>query len=212
MILLDELNLAPTSVLEALAPLLYSQSEWLQTTSMSAPIRIPKRRLIVATMNPKTVKGNRKTLPGSILSMLTPVSLPVLQWSDLYIVAMSRVPSNTACTKHVLARLSQVLEDEQGKTMFISLRDALKVVELVHYLVSCYTENTPLDTHHIDAMLCAAVSAILPSAGQERSVKEIDVVLANVQKLFSLILVRSSADLLQERSNCIGCLQYPEKP
>ena len=67
--------------------------------------------------------------------------------------------------------------------MFISLRDALKVVELVHYLVSCYTENTPLDTHHIDAMLCAAVSAILTSAGLERSAKEIDVVLANDQKL-----------------------------
>ncbi|CAF1142018.1 unnamed protein product, partial [Didymodactylos carnosus] len=73
-ILLDELNLAASEVLEGLIPLLYRDTHTYTVPSTGETIETTNI-LIFATMNPTTIGGGRSKLPRSISNLFTIVQL-----------------------------------------------------------------------------------------------------------------------------------------
>jgi len=73
-VLLDEVNLACSAVLDAVAPLLDPTAEVIHIAGMDEPINISSLR-VFATMNPSSIGGNRRKLPRSITNYFTSVKL-----------------------------------------------------------------------------------------------------------------------------------------
>ena len=84
-ILLDELNLASSEVLEGLAPLFYRSVNSYTVPNTGKTIDLSDV-LIFATMNPSTIGGGRNKLPRSISNLFTIVQLDEYSPEELHVI------------------------------------------------------------------------------------------------------------------------------
>ena len=91
-VLLDELNLAPQSVLEGLNACLDHRAE-VYIPEIDQTFDCPKSFRIFATQNPLQEGGGRKGLPRSFLNRFTKVYVESLQYTDLVFITAHRFGS-----------------------------------------------------------------------------------------------------------------------
>ncbi|XP_066464567.1 midasin isoform X2 [Eleutherodactylus coqui] len=180
-IILDELNLAPTDVLEALNRLLDDNRE-LFITETQEVVKAHPRFMLFATQNPPGIYGGRKVLSRAFRNRFVELHYDELPSTELETILHKRccLPPSY-CTKLVAVMLE--LQSHRrgssvfaGKHGFITLRDLFRWAE--RYRLSEQTETDYDWLQHL------ANDGFLLLAGRVRKQEEVDVILRVLKKCF----------------------------
>ncbi|XP_038203305.1 midasin isoform X1 [Arvicola amphibius] len=180
-IVLDELNLAPTDVLEALNRLLDDNRELLITETQEV-VRAHPRFMLFATQNPPGLYGGRKVLSRAFRNRFVELHFDELPSSELEVILHKRcgLPPSY-CSKLVKVMLdlqsyrrrSSVFAGKQG---FIALRDLFRWAE--RYRLAEQTEKDYDWLQHL------ANDGFMLLAGRVRKQEEADVIQEVLEKHF----------------------------
>lgn len=124
-ILLDELNLAPQSVLEGLNAILDHRGE-VYVPELNKTFKLDKQTRIFASQNPLRQGGGRKGLPQSFLNRFTKVYLRTLNSNDLCHIIKAKYGKYFDQLKHFLLPTLSSIEtiDESNVSYFESAETA----------------------------------------------------------------------------------------
>ncbi|XP_040839706.1 midasin isoform X2 [Ochotona curzoniae] len=188
-IILDELNLAPTDVLEALNRLLDDNRELLITETQEV-VRAHPRFMLFATQNPPGLYGGRKVLSRAFRNRFVELHFDELPSSELETILHKRCSLPPSyCSKLVKVMLdlqsyrrsSSVFAGKQG---FITLRDLFRWAE--RYRLA---EQTDKD---YDWLQHLANDGFMLLAGRVRKQEEVDVIQQVLEKHFKKKLCPNS--------------------
>uniref|UniRef100_H0VTT4 Midasin n=1 Tax=Cavia porcellus TaxID=10141 RepID=H0VTT4_CAVPO len=180
-IILDELNLAPTDVLEALNRLLDDNRELLITETQEV-VKAHPRFMLFATQNPPGLYGGRKVLSRAFRNRFVELHFDELPSPELETILHKRCSLPPSyCTKLVKVMLdlqsyrrsSSVFAGKQG---FITLRDLFRWAE--RYRLTEQTEK------EYDWLQHLANDGFMLLAGRVRKQEEIDVIQEVLEKHF----------------------------
>lgn len=180
-IVLDELNLAPTDVLEALNRLLDDNRE-LFITETQEVVRAHPRFMLFATQNPPGLYGGRKVLSRAFRNRFVELHFDELPSSELEAILHKRCSLPPSyCSKLVKVMLelqsyrrrSSVFAGKQG---FIALRDLFRWAE--RYRLAEQTEKDYDWLQHL------ANDGFMLLAGRVRKQEEADVIQEVLEKHF----------------------------
>uniref|UniRef100_A0A8C4LBG4 Midasin n=1 Tax=Equus asinus asinus TaxID=83772 RepID=A0A8C4LBG4_EQUAS len=180
-IILDELNLAPTDVLEALNRLLDDNRELLITETQEV-VKAHPRFMLFATQNPPGLYGGRKMLSRAFRNRFVELHFDELPSSELETILHKRCSLPPSyCSKLVKVMLdlqsyrrsSSVFAGKQG---FITLRDLFRWAE--RYRLAEQTEK------EYDWLQHLANDGFMLLAGRVRKQEEVDVIREVLQKHF----------------------------
>ncbi|CAH6790218.1 midasin [Phodopus roborovskii] len=180
-IVLDELNLAPTDVLEALNRLLDDNRELLITETREV-VRAHPRFMLFATQNPPGLYGGRKVLSRAFRNRFVELHFDELPSSELETILHKRCSLPPSyCSKLVKVMLdlqsyrrrSSVFAGKQG---FIALRDLFRWAE--RYRLAEQTEKDYDWLQHL------ANDGFMLLAGRVRKQEEADVIQEVLEKHF----------------------------
>ncbi|XP_037699423.1 midasin isoform X2 [Choloepus didactylus] len=180
-IILDELNLAPTDVLEALNRLLDDNRELLITETQEV-VKAHPRFMLFATQNPPGLYGGRKVLSRAFRNRFVELHFDELPSSELETILHKRCSLPPSyCSKLVKVMLdlqsyrrsSSVFAGKQG---FITLRDLFRWAE--RYRLAEQTEK------EYDWLQHLANNGFLLLAGRVRKQEEVDVIQEVLEKHF----------------------------
>uniref|UniRef100_UPI00398F5005 midasin isoform X2 n=1 Tax=Pristiophorus japonicus TaxID=55135 RepID=UPI00398F5005 len=185
-IILDELNLAPTDVLEALNRLLDDNRE-LFITETQEVVKAHPRFMLFATQNPPGLYGGRKVLSRAFRNRFVELHFDELPSGELEIILHKRCCLPPSYCK----RLVKVMLDLQsyrrgssvfaGKHGFITLRELFRWAE--RYRLADQTVQTYDWIRHI------ATDAFMLLAGRVRKEEEVAVIRRILEKEFKKRLV-----------------------
>ncbi|XP_008565442.1 PREDICTED: midasin [Galeopterus variegatus] len=180
-IILDELNLAPTDVLEALNRLLDDNRELLITETQEV-VKAHPRFMLFATQNPPGLYGGRKVLSRAFRNRFVELHFDELPSSELETILHKRCSLPPSyCNKLIKVMLdlqsyrrsSSVFAGKQG---FITLRDLFRWAE--RYRLAEQTEK------EYDWLQHLANDGFMLLAGRVRKQEEVDVVQGVLEKHF----------------------------
>ncbi|XP_066867568.1 midasin isoform X2 [Kogia breviceps] len=180
-IILDELNLAPTDVLEALNRLLDDNRELLITETQEV-VKAHPRFMLFATQNPPGLYGGRKMLSRAFRNRFVELHFDELPSSELETILHKRCSLPPSyCSKLVKVMLdlqscrrgSSVFAGKQG---FITLRDLFRWAE--RYRLAEQTEK------EYDWLQHLANDGFMLLAGRVRKQEEVDVIQEVLEKHF----------------------------
>uniref|UniRef100_A0A8C5QIK7 Midasin n=1 Tax=Leptobrachium leishanense TaxID=445787 RepID=A0A8C5QIK7_9ANUR len=180
-IILDELNLAPTDVLEALNRLLDDNRE-LFITETQEVVRAHPRFMLFATQNPPGIYGGRKILSRAFRNRFVELHYDELPSAELETILHKRCnlpPSYCSKLVAVMLELQAYRRGSSvfaGKHGFITLRDLFRWAEryrLSEQIVSEY-----------DWLQHLANDGFMLLAGRVRKQEEVDVILKVLKKCF----------------------------
>ncbi|KAM6185923.1 midasin [Rhynchocyon petersi] len=180
-IILDELNLAPTDVLEALNRLLDDNRELLITETQEV-VKAHPRFMLFATQNPPGLYGGRKVLSRAFRNRFVELHFDELPSSELETILHKRCSLPPSyCSKLVKVMLdlqsyrrgSSVFAGKQG---FITLRDLFRWAE--RYRLAEQTEK------EYDWLQHLANDGFMLLAGRVRKQEEVDVIKEVLEKHF----------------------------
>ncbi|XP_013366225.1 PREDICTED: midasin isoform X2 [Chinchilla lanigera] len=180
-IILDELNLAPTDVLEALNRLLDDNRELLVTETQEV-VKAHPRFMLFATQNPPGLYGGRKVLSRAFRNRFVELHFDELPSPELETILHKRCSLPPSyCTKLVKVMLdlqsyrrsSSVFAGKQG---FITLRDLFRWAE--RYRLAEQTEK------EYDWLQHLANDGFMLLAGRVRKEEEVDVIQEVLEKHF----------------------------
>ncbi|XP_056422084.1 midasin [Hyla sarda] len=194
-IILDELNLAPTDVLEALNRLLDDNRE-LFITETQEVVKAHPRFMLFATQNPPGIYGGRKILSRAFRNRFVELHYDELPSPELETILHKRCSLPPSyCTKLVAVMLE--LQSHRrgssvfaGKHGFITLRDLFRWAE--RYRLSEQTEK------NYDWLQHLANDGFLLLAGRVRKQEEENVILGVLKKCFKKEVV---PEILFSREN-----------
>ena len=139
-VLLDEMNLAPQSVLEGLNAVLDHRGTVYIPELGRSFVRHPSFR-IFAAQNPLHQGGGRKGLPKSFLNRFTKVYVQEMSPNDLLLICRNLFPSYPADLLQKMIAYMAVLNDEtmvrrsfarEGAPWEFNLRDVIRWATLIH--------------------------------------------------------------------------------
>ncbi|XP_055981327.1 midasin [Sorex fumeus] len=180
-IILDELNLAPTDVLEALNRLLDDNRELLITETQEV-VKAHPRFMLFATQNPPGLYGGRKVLSRAFRNRFVELHFDELPSSELETILHKRCSLPPSyCSKLVKVMLdlqsyrrgSSVFAGKQG---FITLRDLFRWAER-------YRLTEQMDKEY-DWLQHLANDGFMLLAGRVRKQEEVDVIQGVLEKHF----------------------------
>uniref|UniRef100_A0A8C6R246 Midasin n=1 Tax=Nannospalax galili TaxID=1026970 RepID=A0A8C6R246_NANGA len=180
-IVLDELNLAPTDVLEALNRLLDDNRELLITETQEVVKAHPRFRLF-ATQNPPGLYGGRKVLSRAFRNRFIELHFDELPSSELETILHKRCslpPSYCSRLVRVMLDLQSYRRSSSvfaGKQGFITLRDLFRWAE--RYRLAAQTEKDYDWLQHL------ANDGFMLLAGRVRKQEEVDVIQEVLEKHF----------------------------
>lgn len=180
-ILFDEINLAPPETLEALSPLLDPSNEEFTLPDSNQTILL-KDIPIFATMNPTSVKGNRKQLPASFENFFTRIPLYNISWEETKEICLKdKMMSKifTQCKPGFLDLLftshQEISRLENKLTTTISLRDLQKLAAVMNIFLNTPSSTTTTDSKQqlisdLESYLacCVVFVARLPSSDDQQ--------------------------------------------
>eukprot|EP00062_Callorhinchus_milii_P017796 gi/632970574/ref/XP_007901724.1/ PREDICTED: midasin [Callorhinchus milii] len=180
-IILDELNLAPTDVLEALNRLLDDNRELLITETQEV-VKAHPRFMLFATQNPPGLYGGRKVLSRAFRNRFVELHFDELPSAELEIILHKRCSLPPSyCTKLVKVMLD--LQSRRrgssvfaGKHGFITLRDLFRWAE--RYRLAVQTEK------EYDWLQHLANDGFMLLAGRVRKSEEVAVIRGVLEKHF----------------------------
>uniref|UniRef100_A0A8C0HJP3 Midasin n=1 Tax=Chelonoidis abingdonii TaxID=106734 RepID=A0A8C0HJP3_CHEAB len=180
-IILDELNLAPTDVLEALNRLLDDNRELFITETQEA-VRAHPRFMLFATQNPPGLYGGRKVLSRAFRNRFVELHFDELPTAELETILHKRCSLPPSyCSKLVKVMLS-LQSYRRGSTVFagkhgfITLRDLFRWAE--RYRLAEQTEKDYDWLQHL------ANDGFMLLAGRVRKQEEVDVIQSVLEKHF----------------------------
>ncbi|XP_062836825.1 midasin isoform X1 [Anolis carolinensis] len=180
-IILDELNLAPTDVLEALNRLLDDNRE-LFITETQETVKAHPKFMLFATQNPPGLYGGRKVLSRAFRNRFVELHFDELPSTELETILHDgcRLPPSY-CTKlvNVMLELQSYRRGSSvfaGKHGFITLRDLFRWGE--RYRLAKQTEK------NYDWLQHLANDGFMLLAGRVRKQEEVDVIQTVVEKHF----------------------------
>ncbi|XP_059970578.1 midasin isoform X2 [Mesoplodon densirostris] len=210
-IILDELNLAPTDVLEALNRLLDDNRELLITETQEV-VKAHPRFMLFATQNPPGLYGGRKMLSRAFRNRFVELHFDELPSSELETILHKRCSLPPSyCSKLVKVMLdlqsyrrgSSVFAGKQG---YITLRDLFRWAE--RYRLAEQTEK------EYDWLQHLANDGFMLLAGRVRKQEEVDVIQEVLEKHFkkklcpqSLFSKENVLKLLSKLSTQISALE-----
>ncbi|KAL7987897.1 hypothetical protein Chor_006816 [Crotalus horridus] len=180
-IILDELNLAPTDVLEALNRLLDDNRE-LFITETQETVRAHPRFMLFATQNPPGLYGGRKVLSRAFRNRFVELHFDELPSTELENILHKRCqlpPSYCSKLIKVMLELQSYRRGSSvfaGKHGFITLRDLFRWAE--RYRLA---EQTVKD---YDWLQHLANDGFMLLAGRVRKQEEVDIIQAVIEKYF----------------------------
>ncbi|XP_036269995.1 midasin isoform X3 [Pipistrellus kuhlii] len=180
-IILDELNLAPTDVLEALNRLLDDNRELLITETQEV-VKAHPRFMLFATQNPPGLYGGRKVLSRAFRNRFVELHFDELPSSELETILHKRCSLPPSyCSK--LVRVMLDLQSKRrsssvfaGKQGFITLRDLFRWAE--RYRLAEQTKE------EYDWLQHLANDGYMLLAGRVRKQEEVDVIQEVLEKHF----------------------------
>ncbi|KAJ7341746.1 hypothetical protein JRQ81_006597 [Phrynocephalus forsythii] len=180
-IILDELNLAPTDVLEALNRLLDDNRE-LFITETQETVKAHRRFMLFATQNPPGLYGGRKVLSRAFRNRFVELHFDELPSAELETI----LHKGCQLPPSYCSRLVKVMQELQsyrkgssvfaGKYGFVTLRDLFRWAE--RYRLA---EQTDKD---YDWLQHLANDGFMLLAGRVRKQQEVDVIQAVIEKHF----------------------------
>ncbi|KAJ6665782.1 hypothetical protein lerEdw1_001254 [Lerista edwardsae] len=180
-IILDELNLAPTDVLEALNRLLDDNRE-LFITETQETVKAHPRFMLFATQNPPGLYGGRKVLSRAFRNRFVELHFDELPSGELETILHKRCQLPPSyCSKLVKVMLElqsyrRVSSVFAGKHGFITLRDLFRWAE--RYRLAEQTEEDYDWLQHL------ANDGFMLLAGRVRKQEEVDVIQTVIEKHF----------------------------
>ncbi|XP_070589310.1 midasin [Erythrolamprus reginae] len=180
-IILDELNLAPTDVLEALNRLLDDNRE-LFITETQETIKAHPRFMLFATQNPPGLYGGRKVLSRAFRNRFAELHFDELPSTELENILHKRCqlpPSYCSKLIKVMLELQSYRRGSSvfaGKHGFITLRDLFRWGE--RYRLEEQTEK------HYDWLQHLANDGFMLLAGRVRKQEEVDIIQRVIEKYF----------------------------
>ncbi|XP_012665398.1 midasin [Otolemur garnettii] len=180
-IILDELNLAPTDVLEALNRLLDDNRELLITETQEV-VKAHPRFMLFATQNPPGLYGGRKVLSRAFRNRFVELHFDELPSSELETILHKRCslpPSYCSKLVRVMVDLQSYRRSSSvfaGKQGFITLRDLFRWAE--RYRLAEQTEKDQDWLQHL------ANDGFMLLAGRVRKQEEVDVIQEVLERHF----------------------------
>ncbi|XP_036895348.1 midasin isoform X2 [Sturnira hondurensis] len=180
-IILDELNLAPTDVLEALNRLLDDNRELLITETQEV-VKAHPRFMLFATQNPPGLYGGRKVLSRAFRNRFVELHFDELPSSELETILHKRCslpPSYCSKLVRVMLDLQSYRRSSSvfaGKQGFITLRDLFRWAE--RYRLAEQTEKDYDWLQHL------ANDGYMLLAGRVRKQEEVEVIQEVLEKHF----------------------------
>ncbi|XP_031091675.1 midasin [Ipomoea triloba] len=138
-VLLDELNLAPQSVLEGLNAILDHRAE-VFIPELGVTFKCPTSFRVFACQNPSSQGGGRKNLPKSFLNRFTKVYVDELVQDDYLAICSSLYPSISRSILSNLVLFNKRLHEEtmvfhkfghEGSPWEFNLRDVIRSCEIM---------------------------------------------------------------------------------
>ncbi|KAM8954164.1 midasin [Pelodytes ibericus] len=180
-IILDELNLAPTDVLEALNRLLDDNRE-LFITETQEVVKAHPRFMLFATQNPPGLYGGRKMLSRAFRNRFVELHYDELPSAELETILHKRCSLPPSYCSKLVAVMLELQSYRRGSTVFagkhgfITLRDLFRWAE--RYRLS---EQSLRD---YDWLQHLANDGFMLLAGRVRKQEEVDVILKVLKKCF----------------------------
>ncbi|KAM3931945.1 midasin [Leptodactylus fuscus] len=180
-IILDELNLAPTDVLEALNRLLDDNRE-LFITETQEVVKAHPRFMLFATQNPPGLYGGRKILSRAFRNRFVELHYDELPSAELETILHKRCCLPPSYCSKLVAVMLELQSHRRGSSVFagkhgfITLRDLFRWAE--RYRLSEQTEKDYDWLQHL------ANDGFLLLAGRVRKQEEVDVILRVLKKCF----------------------------
>ncbi|KAI5016290.1 hypothetical protein ZWY2020_006141 [Hordeum vulgare] len=138
-VLLDELNLAPQSVLEGLNAILDHRAE-VYIPELGQTYKCPSSFRVFACQNPSSQGGGRKGLPKSFLNRFTKVYVDELKEDDYFSICKSRYPllsddllRNLICFNNRLFTDTMIHRKygQEGSPWEFNLRDIMRSCDMI---------------------------------------------------------------------------------
>uniref|UniRef100_A0A0D9XKA7 Midasin n=1 Tax=Leersia perrieri TaxID=77586 RepID=A0A0D9XKA7_9ORYZ len=158
-VLLDELNLAPQSVLEGLNAILDHRAE-VFIPELGQTYKCPSSFRVFACQNPSSQGGGRKGLPKSFLNRFTKVYVDELSEGDYSFICKSQYPSiKDDILKKLISFNNKLYMDtmihkkygQEGSPWEFNLRDIIRSCEMI--AGACETVTGYPDTSKFDCFL-----------------------------------------------------------
>uniref|UniRef100_A0A0E0M8B9 Midasin n=1 Tax=Oryza punctata TaxID=4537 RepID=A0A0E0M8B9_ORYPU len=158
-VLLDELNLAPQSVLEGLNAILDHRAE-VFIPELGQTYKCPPSFRVFACQNPSSQGGGRKGLPKSFLNRFTKVYVDELSESDYSFICKSQYPSiKDDILKKLISFNNRLYLDtmihkkygQEGSPWEFNLRDIIRSCEMI--VGACETATEYPETSTVDCFL-----------------------------------------------------------
>uniref|UniRef100_A0A8C8S1Z5 Midasin n=1 Tax=Pelusios castaneus TaxID=367368 RepID=A0A8C8S1Z5_9SAUR len=180
-IILDELNLAPTDVLEALNRLLDDNRE-LFITETQEVVRAHPRFMLFATQNPPGQYGGRKVLSRAFRNRFVELHFDELPSAELETILHKRCSLPPSYCNKLIKVMLDLQSYRRGSTVFagkhgfITLRDLFRWAE--RYRLAEQTEK------NYDWLQHLANDGFMLLAGRVRKQEEVDVIQSVLEKHF----------------------------
>lgn len=190
-IILDELNLAPSELLEALNRVLDDNREiYIPETKLT--VRANPSFMLFATQNPPESYSGRKLLSRAFRSRFIEINFDEIPHDELENILHKRCEMPPTYAKDIVAVMKelQIMRRESdcfhGKTGFVTLRDIFRWGE--RYLSH---KKTVPDGIFFDWKQQIAKQGLILLEGKVRTSHEADIVKSTIEKVFNLKLDRS---------------------
>ncbi|KAL4625562.1 hypothetical protein ACB092_05G035400 [Castanea dentata] len=163
-VLLDELNLAPQSVLEGLNAILDHRAE-VFIPELGCTFKCPSSFRVFACQNPSYQGGGRKGLPKSFLNRFTKVYVDELAEGDYLFICSSLYPSIPRSILIKLISFNKRLHEEtmlyhkfaqDGSPWEFNLRDVIRSCQIIQGAVENLRDYSFLNILYIQRMRTAA--------------------------------------------------------
>uniref|UniRef100_A0A8D2PY94 Midasin n=1 Tax=Varanus komodoensis TaxID=61221 RepID=A0A8D2PY94_VARKO len=180
-IILDELNLAPTDVLEALNRLLDDNRE-LFITETQETVKAHPRFMLFATQNPPGLYGGRKVLSRAFRNRFVELHFDELPSSELETILNKRCQLPPSYCSKLVKTMLELQSYRRGSSVFagkhgfVTLRDLFRWAE--RYRLAEQTDQ------NYDWLQHLANDGFMLLAGRVRKQEEVDVIQTVIEKHF----------------------------
>ncbi|XP_047493219.1 LOW QUALITY PROTEIN: midasin-like [Penaeus chinensis] len=206
-IILDELNLAPTDVLEALNRLLDDNRE-LFIPETQETIKAHPHFMLFATQNPPGLYGGRKVLSRAFRNRFVELHFQEIPTQELEIILHQRCEIPLSYSKNMVAVLHELQNMRrssnvfQGKQSFITLRDLFRWAERYRLAPKQTTKYYDWNQHLVD-------EGYLVLAGRVRVEEEVEAIQTVLEKRFGKAVDVESLFVLSEKTSPVTkeCLE-----
>ncbi|XP_071517971.1 midasin isoform X1 [Panulirus ornatus] len=200
-IILDELNLAPSDVLEALNRLLDDNRE-LFIPETQETIRAHPHFMLFATQNPPGLYGGRKVLSRAFRNRFVELHFTEIPASELEMILHKRCEVPCSYSKKMIAVLMDLQNMRrrsnifQGKQSFITLRDLFRWAERYRLAPKQVTKFYDWNQHLAD-------EGYLVLAGRARVEEEADAIMQVLEKRLKKKVDKNNLFTLSEETSSV---------